>query len=204
MARPSTPPPRRQKPPFWRDPAKRALFFQAIMLLAVFGSIGVIVSNTLNNMQAMGISTGFGFLDDRAGFGIIQSLIDYSPASSYGRTFVVGLLNTLLVSALGVVAATILGFLIGIARLSPNWLLARLASAYIETFRNIPLLLQIFFWYFAVLRALPSPRDSISLGEAIFLNVRGLVMPEPMTQPGLIWTQIAVVIAIVASIVLIR
>ncbi|HET8790917.1 MAG TPA: amino acid ABC transporter permease [Modicisalibacter sp.] len=203
MARPSTPPPR-QKPPFWRDPAKRALFFQAVLLLAVVGSIGAIVSNTLNNMQAMGISTGFGFLDDRAGFGIIQSLIDYSPASSYGRTFVVGLLNTLLVSALGVVAATILGFLIGIARLSPNWLLARLASAYIETFRNIPLLLQIFFWYFAVLRALPSPRDSISLGEAIFLNVRGLVMPEPMFQPGLVWTQVAVVVAIIASIVLIR
>nr|WP_297457783.1 amino acid ABC transporter permease [uncultured Halomonas sp.] len=204
MARPSTPPPGRQKPPFWRDPAKRALFFQAVLLLAVFGSIGAIVNNTLNNMQAMGISTGFGFLDDRAGFGIIQSLIDYSPASSYGRTFIVGLLNTLLVSALGVVAATILGFLIGIARLSPNWLLARLASVYIETFRNIPLLLQIFFWYFAVLRALPSPRESISLGEAIFLNVRGLVIPEPMVQPGLIWTQIAVVIAIIISVVLLR
>lgn len=203
MATSSTPPPR-QKPPFWRDPAKRALFFQAVLLLAVLGSIGAIVSNTLNNMQAMGISTGFGFLDDRAGFGIIQSLIEYTPNSSYGRTFVVGLLNTLLVSVLGVIAATVLGFLIGIARLSPNWLLARLASAYIETFRNIPLLLQIFFWYFAVLRALPSPRNSMSLGEAIFLNVRGLVIPEPMSQPNLIWTQVAVVVAIVISVVLIR
>lgn len=203
MATSSTPPPR-QRPPFWRDPAKRALFFQAVLLAAVFVSIGAIVNNTLNNMQAMGITTGFGFLDDRAGFGIIQSLIDYSPASTYGRTFVVGLLNTLLVSALSIVAATILGFVIGIARLSPNWLLSRLANVYIEVFRNIPLLLQIFFWYFAVLRAMPSPRESLSLGEAIFLNVRGLVIPDPTAQAGLYWTLLALGVAVVVSAVLLR
>ncbi len=204
MATPSTPPPRGEKPPFWRDPAKRALLFQALMLAGVFAVIGFIVSNTLANLEARGITTGFGFLDDTAGFGIVQSLIEYSPQSSYGRTFVVGLLNTLLVSALGIVAATLIGFLVGIARLSPNWLLARLASAYVEIFRNIPLLLQIFFWYFAVLRSLPSPRQSLSLGEALFLNVRGLVVPDPVGQPGLAWTLWALAAAIIASVVLVR
>lgn len=202
MALSSLPPPR-QKPPFWRDRAKRALIFQAIMLAAVFAVIGFIISNTLANLEARGITTGFDFLSNTAGFGIVQSLIEYSPQSTYGRTFIVGLLNTLLISALGIVVATLLGFLIGIARLSPNWLIARLAGAYVEIFRNIPLLLQIFFWYFAVLSSLPSPRQSLSLGDAIFLNVRGLVVPEPIGEAGLAWTLATAVAAVIASIALI-
>ncbi|RAR58641.1 amino acid ABC transporter membrane protein 1 (PAAT family) [Onishia taeanensis] len=204
MTTPSSPPPRGETPPFWRDPAKRALLFQALMLAALFMVVGFIVSNTLENLDARGITTGFGFLNDTAGFGIVQSLIDYTPQSSYGRTFLVGLLNTLLVSALGVFAATVIGFLMGIARLSPNWLIARIAGAYVEIFRNIPLLLQIFFWYFAVLRSLPSPRDSMSLGEAVFLNIRGLVVPAPVGGSGFVWTLVALAVAVIAAIVLVR
>ena len=166
----------------WRDPVWRSVLFQTLLIIAVLGFGVWIVNNTLTNLEHRGISTGFGFLSDSAGFGIIQSLVEYDESHTFGRTFLVGLLNTLLVSFMGVVLATILGFLIGIARLSPNWLLARLAGAYIELFRNIPLLLQIFFWYFAVLGVLPSPRQSLSLGDAVFLNVRGVYMPQPVME----------------------
>ncbi|WP_217267845.1 MULTISPECIES: amino acid ABC transporter permease [Halomonadaceae] len=190
-------------PPLWRDPAKRALLFQLLLIAAVVAFLLYIVGNTQDNLAARGITTGFGFLDRTAGFGISQTLIDYSSQSTYGRTFVVGLLNTLLVGGLGVLAATIVGFIVGIARLSPNWLIARLANAYIEIFRNIPLLLQIFFWYFTVLRAVPSPRDSLSLGEVVFLNVRGLFLPKPLFESGFGLIPLALGIAVVASVVLI-
>ncbi|EWH00480.1 amino acid ABC transporter permease [Halomonas sp. BC04] len=188
------------KPPFWRDRAKRALIFQVLLIAAVAAFLLYIVGNTQANLAARGITTGFGFLSNTAGFGIVQSLIDYSSQSTYGRTFVVGLLNTLLVSALGVLAATIIGFTVGIARLSPNWLIARLANGYIEIFRNIPLLLQIFFWYFAVLRTMPSARDSLSLGEVVFLNVRGLYLPEPLFESGFGLIPLTLGIAVAASI----
>ncbi len=110
------------------------------------------------------ITSGFGFLDNTAGFGINQTLIPYSESDTYGRVFLVGLLNTLLVAAIGIVLATILGFVVGIARLSPNWLLARLAGGYVELIRNLPLLFQILFWYLAVLGTLPGPRQSIAIG----------------------------------------
>lgn len=180
----------------WNDPRVRALFFQFIAIAAVFWGGWTLVDNTLANMESRGISTGFDFLDQSAGFGIIMSLIPYDATYTYGRTFWVGLLNTVLVSALGIVAATILGFLIGIARLSSNWLVAKLALAYIEIIRNIPLLLQIFFWYFAVLRNLPSPRQSVDLGGLVFLNNRGLYLPDPQALPGFGWVLAALVIAI--------
>ncbi|KPQ26001.1 MAG: general L-amino acid transport system permease protein [Halomonas sp. HL-48] len=192
-----------QKPPFWRDRAKRALIFQLLVVAAVAAFLLFIIGNVQENLSERGIRTGFGFLDRTAGFGIGQTLIEYSKESTYGRTFVIGLLNTLMVGGLGVVAATIVGFIVGIARLSPNWLLARLANAYIETFRNIPLLLQIFFWYFAVLRALPSARESLTFGEAFFLNVRGLFIPEPLFESGFGLIPAAFVVAIVASIALV-
>jgi len=189
----------RERGPLWRDPAFRALLVQGILLLALAAFITMIVSNALANLEARGITTGFGFLGDRAGFSIPQTLIDYSGDSTYGRTFLVGLLNTLLVSIMGIVAATLIGFAVGIARLSPNWLLARLASAYVEIFRNIPLLVQILFWYFAVLQALPSPRQSHSLFEVVFLNVRGLVLPGPLAQPGFAATPVALLVAVAAT-----
>ncbi|MHA2938294.1 amino acid ABC transporter permease [Vibrio sp. RC27] len=166
------------------NPTFRSIAFQIIAICALVLFIFTIVNNALTNLESRGIATGFAFLDQPAGFGISQSLVDYTETDTYGRTFVVGLLNTALVSVLGIIFATIIGFSLGIARLSSNWLISRLAAVYIETFRNIPLLLQIFFWYFAVLQALPSPRQSMSLGEAIFLNVRGLSIPAPIFESG--------------------
>ena len=175
---------------FWNDARARALFLQALFLLAVLLFALSVLDNTLNNLAQRGISTGFGFLSSEAGFGILQTLIEYSESSTFGRTFLVGLLNTLLVSFLGVAFATLLGFVIGVARLSGNWLVSRLAATYIEIFRNIPLLLQIFFWYFAVLQALPTPRQSLSVGEILFLNLRGLYLPRPVAEPGF-WVVLA-------------
>ncbi|CAH8197196.1 amino acid ABC transporter permease [Vibrio aestuarianus] len=166
------------------NPTFRSVVFQVIAVSALIFFFYTIVSNALSNLDARGIATGFDFLDQEAGFGIGLTLVEYDETFSYGRTFVVGLLNTALVSLLGVILATILGFFIGIARLSSNWLVSRLAAVYIETFRNIPLLLQIFFWYFAVLQALPSPRQSMQLGDSIFLNVRGLFFPSPVFEAG--------------------
>ncbi|PNH79418.1 amino acid ABC transporter permease [Vibrio diazotrophicus] len=166
------------------NPTFRSVVFQFIALAALALFFYTIINNALNNLSARGIATGFDFLSQPAGFGIGLSLIEYNETFSYGRTFVVGLLNTALVSFLGIILATVIGFVLGIARLSSNWLVSRLAAVYIETFRNIPLLLQIFFWYVAVLQALPSARESMSLGEAIFLNVRGLYFPAPVFEAG--------------------
>ena len=184
------------KPPFWNDPQVRAIAFQVIALVVTVAFGLYIFHNTQLNLRRLGIASGFDFLSSPSGFDIIQTLIPYSPTSNYGQVFWVALLNTLLVSALGIVLATLLGFIVGIARLSKNWLVAKLALIYIETFRNIPLLLQIFFWYFAVLRAVPAPRQSLSLGDAVFLNIRGLYMPAPQFQPGFGWVLVALAIAI--------
>ncbi|BES69208.1 amino acid ABC transporter permease [Marinobacter nanhaiticus D15-8W] len=191
----------RRKP--WNDPRVRALIFQAVAIAAVFWSGWALIDNTLANMESRGISTGFDFLNQSAGFGIIMSLIPYDATMSYGRTFWVGLLNTLLVSGMGIIAATVLGFIIGVARLSSNWLIAKIALVYVEVIRNIPLLLQIFFWYFAVLRNLPSPRQSVDVGGLLFLNNRGLYLPDPVAEPGFGWVAAAIVIAI-AAVVIIR
>ncbi len=187
---------------WWNNAQHRALFFQ-ILLVAGLGLIAwTIAQNTMVNLEKRGISTGFKFLSQESGFGIIQSLVPYDESYTFGRTFIVGLLNTLLVSACGIVLATILGFTVGVARLSKNWLISRLAGIYIETFRNIPLLLQIFFWYFAVLRALPSPRQSFSFGESIFVNIRGLYIPRPLFDQGFGFVLAALGIAVAASLVI--
>ena len=192
------------RPPFWNDPDKRALIFQVIVLAAVFAFFAYIFSNTLHNLEKRGISTGFGFLNNEAGFGILMSLIPYDETYTFGRTFLVGLLNTILVSFLGIIFATILGFIIGVARLSNNWLIAKIASVYIETFRNIPLLLQILFWYFAMLPLLPHPRQSVNFGDAFFLNSRGFYMPAPVFESAFLWVLAAIVIAIIAVVMLTR
>ncbi|KKW68316.1 amino acid ABC transporter permease [Lampropedia cohaerens] len=181
----------------WTDPKARAWLFQTVAVVAVLFFGWTIYHNTQSNLASRGITSGFGFLSNTAGFGILQSLIDYAPTDTYGRVFWIGLLNTLLVSALGIVAATILGFIIGVARLSTNWLVRTLAAVYIEIFRNIPPLLQIFFWYFAVLRAMPNPRDSYAVSDVLFLNVRGLYLPEPVKADGFIPFVVALLIAAV-------
>ncbi|MFW1377064.1 amino acid ABC transporter permease [Vibrio parahaemolyticus] len=182
------------------NPAFRSAIFQIIAIAALVFFFYTIINNALNNLDARGIATGFGFLNQEAGFGIGLTLIEYNETYSYGRTFIVGLLNTALVSVLGIILATAIGFTMGVARLSTNWLVSRLAAVYIETFRNIPLLLQIFFWYFAVLQALPSARQSLSLGEAIFLNVRGLYFPAPVFNEGSGMVIAAFVIGLIATI----
>jgi general L-amino acid transport system permease protein len=152
------------KTAFYNNPRFRSAFYQLAVLAAVIWFGIEFAINARANLEAQNVRFGLGFLNNPAGFNIVQSLIPYGEQDTYGRVFVVGLLNTLLVSVLGIVFATILGFIIGLARLSPNWLLARLAGGYVELIRNLPLLFQILFWYLAVLLALPGPRQSLAIG----------------------------------------
>src|SRR5476649_2620268 len=149
---------------FYNDPKVRSIAYQVALCALVGIAIYVAASNAITNLARAHIASGFGFWNNTAGFDISQTLIQYSAqASTYGRAFWVGLLNTLLVAALGIIIATILGFIIGIARLSKNWLLARMGGFYVETIRNIPLLLQLLFWYNAVLKTLPGTRESLAI-----------------------------------------
>ena len=168
----------------YNRPQIRAVFYQLVLLAAVLWLGFEFALNAKANLDAQKIASGFGFLDNTAGFGINQSLIPYNESDTYARVFFVGLLNTLLVAAIGIVLATILGFFVGIARLSRNWLVARLAGGYVELIRNLPLLFQILFWYLAVLGTLPGPRQSISLFGEIFLNNRGIIVPAPVAGEG--------------------
>ena len=186
------------------NPAVRAWLFQILAILAVVAVAIYLMHNTINNLSSRGITSGFAFLDRSAGFGIVQHLIDYQQGDTYGRVFVVGLLNTLLVSALCIVFASFIGFFLGLARLSDNWLLRKLSTIYIETFRNIPPLLQIFFWYFAVLRNLPGPRQAASALDMVFLSNRGLYIPSPQLGEGVLAFVLSAVIAIALSVGLFR
>ena len=180
-------------------------FVLQILFVAALAWIAYeIVANARANLQAQRITSGFGFLFNTAGFDVSQSLISYSGSDSYTRVFLVGLLNTLLVSVIGIFFATIIGFLVALGRLSPNWLLSRISGGYVEGIRNLPLLFQILFWYLAVLAALPNPRQSISVLGSFFLSNRGLVIPKPVGEPGFEPFMVAVAIAIAASIVLWR
>ena len=176
------------------------LLFAAVLVWLVYE----IVSNASENLKAQRITAGFGFLANTAGFDVSQNLIPYSGSDSYTRVFFVGLLNTLLVSAIGIFLATVIGFIVALGRLSPNWLLARIATGYVELLRNLPLLFQILFWYLAVLAALPGPRQSISLFGIFFLNNRGLIVPKPIGEPGFESFVLAGLIAIGVSIALWR
>src|SRR5258707_200289 len=178
-------------------------FALQILFVVALAWIGYeIVANARANLASQRIASGFGFLSNTAGFGVSQSLIPYSESDTYTRVFLVGLLNTLLVAVIGIVLATIIGFLVGLGRLSPNWLLSRVAGAYVELVRNLPLLFQILFWYLAVLATLPNPRQSISLFGSFFLSNRGFVIPKPIGHEGLTAFVIAVIIAIAASLAL--
>lgn len=190
------------RPPIWNDPKYRAMFFQILLVAALGYFFYSIVQNTLDNMNARGVSTGFGFMSEPAGFDILQTLIPFDSTYSFGRSFLVGVLNTLLVTVLGIIFATILGFLVGIARLSNNWLVSKIATVYIETFRNIPLLIQIIFWYSLIVGTLPAVRDSLSLFDSFFLNQRGINIPSPIYESGFVYTVIAFIIGIIASFIL--
>lgn len=186
------------------NPTVRAWLFQIIAVVTLVAIAIYLIHNTITNLNNRGITSGFAFLDRSAGFGIVQHLIDYQQGDTYGRVFLVGLLNTLLVSALCIVFASILGFFLGLARLSDNWLLRKLSTIYIETFRNIPPLLQIFFWYFAVLRNLPGPRQAVNAFDLLFLSNRGLYIPAPQLGEGLLAFLAVIIVAIAVSIGLYR
>ncbi|VVO16620.1 amino acid ABC transporter permease [Pseudomonas fluorescens] len=186
------------------DPKVRAWLFQIITIVAVVSMGWYLFDNTQTNLQHRGITSGFDFLERSAGFGIAQHLIDYTESDSYARVFVIGLLNTLLVTFIGVILATILGFIVGVSRLSKNWIIAKLATVYVEVFRNIPPLLQILFWYFAVFLTMPGPRNSHNFGDTFFVSSRGLNMPAALASDGF-WPFVAsIVVAIVAIVLLNR
>src|SRR5205823_1651562 len=166
---------RPRRPPPWNDPRIRGIFYQ-ILFVAVIAAFGAfLIHNTLVNLRRQNIASGFGFLDREAAFGIGESLIDYSPADTYFRAFLVGLTNTLYVAALGIVLATILGTVMGLARLSSNWLVRKLAQIYVETFRNIPLPLQLFFWWGLLRGSAPPPRQAWQPLPDVFISNRGIV-----------------------------
>ena len=175
---------------------------QLITLLAVILVFGFLTYNAQINMDNRGIEFGFGFLKQESSFDVQFSLIDYDGSHSYARAYLVGLLNTLLVAFIGIIISTILGIIVGVARLSPNYLIERSAAFYVEFFRNIPLLLQIFFWYFAALRALPLPQDADAILGVFFLTIKGLFVPR------FVWENLDVflysIIAVIISIIVIR
>ena len=183
--------------PFYNDPKKRSILFQMATLLMVGLLAFFLISNTLTNVEKQSIATGFGFLQKEAAFEIGESPIRYSAADTYGRALVVGILNTLIISFVGIIITTILGTLIGVARLSSNWLISKLAAIYIELFQDIPVLLQLFFWYAFFYNVLPSPRQALNPILGVFLSNRGLVFAVPEAHPVHKYMGIAVVFACV-------
>jgi general L-amino acid transport system permease protein len=183
------------------NPVVRTIAYQVLLCGVIAFLAYSAVSNAIENLRRAKIASGFGFWERTAGFDISQTLIDYSSTSTYGRAFWVGLLNTLVVAALGIILATILGFIVGIARLSKNWLVAKVAGGYVDLIRNLPLLLQLLFWYNAVLKALPELRDSLIIPGGSFLNNRGLFLPQPISKDGFGAVVIAFAIGVVGTFV---
>ena len=178
----------------------RSIVFQFVTVVCIFGLGWFFVTNTIENMSQRGMSAGFGFLDSSAGFGISFTLIPYTESDSYFRVFQVGIANTLLVAVISIFGATVIGLIVGLMRMSKNWLVRTIARWYIEILRNTPLLLQIIAWYFGVFNLLPRPRDSLDWGGLFFLNNRGFYMPGPIPGDGFTVTLIALVIAIAAAV----
>ena len=190
---------RPRRPPPWRNPAVRGVVYQILFVAVIAGLGAFLVHNTLVNLERQNIATGFGFLRREAAFGIGESRIRYSPADTYARAFLVGLTNTLYVAVLGVVLATILGTVMGLARLSSNWLIAKLAQVYVETFRNIPLALQLLFWWGVLRGSAPSPRQAWQPLPDVFLSNRGIVFPVPHADPAHRWILAALLVGILAA-----
>src|SRR5271169_4814831 len=181
------------------DQRVRGRIYQTLLLACVAALACGAIYNAATNMQARGMPMGFGFWNQVAGFDINLHLINYTELSTYGQAFWVGLLNTLLIAVICVPLATLVGFAIGIARLSPNWLLSRSALVYTSVLRNTPLLLLLLFWYNAVLKSLPGPRQSISIGDVVFLNNRGLYLPMPVPRDQALWFTGAIATALVVA-----
>ncbi len=183
----------------------RSFAYQLLLVVSLVAFVWWIANNTVTNLQQRSIASGFGFLDTTAGFALIQSLVDYEISDSYLRAIIVGFLNTLLVAFIGIIFATLLGFIVGIARLSKTLVIRSVATTYIEVIRNVPLLLQIFFWYFAVLSTLAGPREKMDLIPGFFINVRGLFGPKPIIENGFgLLVMLTPLIGIVVSLFLSR
>ncbi len=182
----------------WSDERVRRVVFQVLAVAGLAFFILFIIVNTRNNLETRGLRGGFGFLTDTAFFDINQKLVPYTSTSTFGRALIVGLLNTVLVSVLGIIAATVIGFTAGVLRLSNNWIVSRMVTVYVEITRSVPVLLQIIFWW-AMLTGLPKVRDSLSLADTAFLNNRGVRLPAPMPEPGFGIIVIALLIAIGAA-----
>ena len=186
----------------WYSTKIRTNFYQACLVLGILFLAVWVVDTSATNLEKLGIKTGLDFLSTEAGFAISQTLIPFSSTSTYGDAIVVCILNTILLSVAAIFLSTILGFFIAISKLSDNWLLNQVASIYVEIFRNIPLLLQLFFWYFAVLKLLPNKRQSISFADVAFLNIEGLVIPSPIFGNGSQYVLYAIIFGIFASVAL--
>jgi general L-amino acid transport system permease protein len=183
----------------FRSERVRGIAYQVLLLAAVLGVGWYLVSNTLHNLSTRNIQVGFGFLSREAGFEIAEKLIEYDASFSYGRAFLVGMANTLYVAALGIFLATVLGTVIGIARLSSNWLVSRLASAYVEVMRNVPLLLQLFVWYGLFTELLPPVRQAIEVGGWLFISQRGFRYAWPVEHPAWSFAMYALLLGIVLA-----
>jgi general L-amino acid transport system permease protein len=192
------------RPSAWRNPAIRGVLYQILFVAVVVALGAFLVHNTLVNLRRQNIASGFGFLDREAAFGIGESLIAYSPADTYARAFLVGLLNTLYVAGLGIVLATILGTFIGILRLSGNWLIRKLSQIYVETFRNVPLLLQLFFWWALLRESAPAPRQAWQSLPDVFISNRGIVFPVPEPNPAYGWIVSALLVGVMATVAIVR
>jgi general L-amino acid transport system permease protein len=188
----------------WNDPVIRGWAFQIVVVGLVGLLAWFLVSNTMENLERQKIASGFSYLDREAGFEIGDSMIAYSPSNTYARAILVGVLNTLKIAILGIILATILGTMIGVGRLSPNWLLARICEGYVEMFRNVPLLLWLFLFYKMISEAFPGPRQAISVFDSFFLSNRGLYFPVPMADPIHKWMGLALLVGIGAAIVVHR
>ena len=184
-----------EKIPFWLDPKKRAIIFQVGVLCMVGLLAYYLVSNTLINLERQSIATGFGFLNKESSFEIGESLIPYSAASTYGRALIVGALNTLKVAFIGIVITLILGAIVGVARLSTNWLVVKIASTYIEVMQNIPILLQLFFWYSLFYESFPSPQQALNPISGLFLCNRGVIFAVPESHPAHKYMLLALIVA---------
>ena len=188
----------------WNDPVVRGWVFQIVIVGLVGLLAWFLVTNTLENLARQKIASGYDYLSREAGFEIGDSMIPYSPASTYARAILVGMLNTLKVAVLGIILSTILGTLIGIGRLSPNWLLSKICEWYVEAFRNVPLLLWLFLFYKIISEAFPGPRQAISLLGSLFLSNRGLYFPVPLADPIHHWMAVGLLVGIVAAFVVKR
>src|SRR5258706_2848296 len=184
---------------FWNDRDVRAVLYQVLLVLGIVLIGWWLIRNTLSNLEARRIATGFGFLERESGFGISEHVIEFSPADSYLRAIIVGLLNTLKVAAIGIVLATVWGTLLGVARVSTDWLIRKLSTWYVEVVRNTPLLLQLFLWYAFVTEGLPDTRQAMQMLTDVFLSKRGLRYPTVVDDPVHVWMWLALLIAIVLA-----